>query len=162
MIRVALRHAAHTLMLSSLAFTLACTSPDGGGARGEAAAEASLAPDELVVANAWVDVADDGLEASVYFVIQNRGRTTRTLVGARSAGCERGSIRRVVIDEGRMTSTGLSSLDVPAGGAVAFVPRGLFLQLECSDPLEDEGSVPITLELASGGSVSFEAEQRTP
>lgn len=157
MIRRHGRKLACASIFSSLALMLACASSTGEGN-----APAAAAPSELMVANAWIDPADDGSEGSAYFVIQNRGQTTRTLVAARSTRCERVSIQRVVVDEGVVTSAELSSLDVPAGGAVAFVPRGLFLQLECSEPLESEESVPITLELAGGGSVSFEAEQRTP
>ncbi len=150
------------LMLSSLVFGLACTSSGGGGTEPEAAAQASAAPGELVVANAWIDPSDDGSGGSAYFVLQNRGQTSRTLIAARSTRCEHVSIRRVVIDEGMVSSTELPSLDVPAGGAVAFVARGLFLQLDCADRLDDEEAVPITLELTGGGRVSFEAEQRTP
>ena len=158
------REIAFALLSSGLAFCLSCASSTDGGVPPSGSPSPSDAGvlNELLVANAWIDLTGDESAVSGYFVMQNRGPDSRALVAARSDLCGRVSIRRVVVDAGRWSSTELSSLDVPAGGAVAFVPRGLFLQLDCRDHLTDAESVPITLEFAQGGTVSFDAELRSP
>lgn len=162
MTRSLLRLAACIVMLSAPCLVSGCASPTGSGQSTEPTPPAAGDPSELVVGNAWIAMADEGSDPSLYFVIQNRGQTSRTLTGARSTRCESISIRQVVVDDGLVTSKRLREMEIPAGGAVAFVPRGLFLRLEAAELFEVGEEVPITLELTDGGSVSFEAEVRDP
>lgn len=112
---------------------------------------------DLRVANGWISMPILDEDPPVYFVIQNRGAETRTIVGASSAACERMSIRRAVVKDGQMASEGMDEMAVPAGGAVAFAPRGLFLRMSGVKKLSEGEAVSIELELADGEKVAFEA-----
>jgi len=115
---------------------------------------------DLKIANAWVSQPIYKEDPPGYFVIQNRGSEARTIVGATSPRCESISIRRAVVKDGQMASEGLDEMQVPAGGAVAFAPRGLFLRLMSPEKLEVDETVPIELEFADGEKLAFEATVR--
>ena len=115
---------------------------------------------DLTIANGWVSQPIYNEDPPGYFVIQNRGKKVRTIVGATSPRCERISIRRAVLRDGQMASDELDEMQVPAGGAVAFAPRGLFLRLMSSEDLEVDEIVPIELEFADGEKVAFDAKVR--
>ncbi|MCP4906345.1 MAG: copper chaperone PCu(A)C [bacterium] len=115
---------------------------------------------DLKIANGWVSRPIHDEAASGYFVIQNRGSEPRTLVGATSPRCESVSIRRAVVRDGRMASEEMKNMQIPAGGAVAFAPRGLFLRLISPEKLAAGESVPIELELADGEKIGFDATVR--
>jgi copper(I)-binding protein len=51
-------------------------------------------------------------------------------------------------------------MEIPAGGAVAFVPRGLSLSLVGLPTLAAGDSVPIELEFADGEKLEIEAVAR--
>ena len=112
---------------------------------------------DLQVANGWISLPILDEDPPLYFVIQNRGTETRTIVGASSPACEAISIRRAMVKDGQMASEGLDEMAIPAGGAVAFVPRGLFLRLSGTKKLAEGEAVPIELELANGEKLGFEA-----
>jgi copper(I)-binding protein len=115
---------------------------------------------DLTIANGWVSQPIYKEDPPGYFVIQNRGKKVRTIVGATSPRCERISIRRAVLRDGQMASDELDEMQVPAGGAVAFAPRGLFLRLMSTEDLEVDEIVPIELEFADGEKVAFDAKVR--
>jgi len=115
---------------------------------------------DLTIANGWVSEPIYDEDPPAYFVIQNRGSKVRTIVGATSPRCEGISIRRAVLRDGRMASDGLDEMQIPAGGAVAFAPRGLFLRLMSAEKLEVDEIVPIELEFADGEKVAFDAKVR--
>lgn len=115
---------------------------------------------DLEIANGWVSQPIYDEDPPGYFVIQNRGKKVRTIVGATSPRCERISIRRAVVRDGQMVSEELDEMQVPAGGAVAFAPRGLFLRLMSPEKLEVDEIVPIELEFADGEKVAFDAKVR--
>jgi copper(I)-binding protein len=115
---------------------------------------------DLTIANGWVSQPIYNEDPPGYFVIQNRGKKVRTIVGATSPRCERISIRRAVLRDGQMASDELDEMQVPAGGAVAFAPRGLFLRLMSTEDLEVDEIVPIELEFADGEKVAFDAKVR--
>ena len=117
----------------------------------------SAAASDLEVANGWISLPILDEDPPLYFVIQNRGAETRTIVGASSPACEAISIRRAMVKDGQMASEGLDEMAIPAGGAVAFVPRGLFLRLSGTKKLAEGEAVPIELELANGEKLGFEA-----
>jgi copper(I)-binding protein len=112
---------------------------------------------DLKIANGWVDQPIYKEAPPAYFVIQNRGSESRTIVAATSPRCESISIRRATIEEGQMSSVAMKEMQVPAGGAVAFVPRGLFLMLIEPEEFEVGETVPIELEFADGEKVTFDA-----
>lgn len=96
---------------------------------------------------------------SAYFVLRNGGTRARTIVGARCDCAESVSIRRTAVnEEGQWSSEGMpGGMPVPAGGDVAFVPRGLFLRLMSPRSLSEGEKVEIVLEFADGEKVPFEA-----
>lgn len=124
----------------------------GAQARGSASAAEALR-----VANGRVELPIGREDPSAYFVIQNRSSETRTIIGATSARAESVALRRATVRDGRMASEALPEMAIPAGGAVAFAPRGLFLRLMNAEPLAAGETVPIELVLKDGGRVAFEA-----
>ena len=112
---------------------------------------------DIKVANGWVSQPIYDESPPAYFLIRNRGSETRTIVSATSPKCESITIRRVVFKDGQMTSEALKEMQIPAGGDVDFIPRGLFLRLESPEKLDVDEIVPIVLEFADGEKVSFEA-----
>ena len=121
---------------------------------------ASATASDLKVANAWVNMPIFDEPAPGYFVIQNRGDKPRKLVGGSSPRCEKIEIHRAVVKDGAMTSEALNEWDIPAGGAVAFIPRGLFLMLIGSKDLSEGEKIQIELEFADGEKLGIEAVVR--
>ncbi len=121
---------------------------------------ASATASDLKVANAWVNMPIFDEPAPGYFVIQNRGDKPRKLVGGSSPRCEKIEIHRAVVKDGAMTSEALDEWDIPAGGAVAFIPRGLFLMLVGSKDLSEGEKIQIELEFADGEKLGIEAVVR--
>ena len=121
---------------------------------------ASATASDLKVANVWVNMPIFDEPAPGYFVIQNRGDKPRKLVGGSSPRCEKIEIHRAVVKDGAMTSEALDEWDIPAGGAVAFIPRGLFLMLIGSKDLSEGEKIQIELEFADGEKLGIEAVVR--
>lgn len=112
---------------------------------------------DIKVANGWVSQPIYKESPPAYFVIRNGSSETRTIVAATSPKCESISIQRAVVKDGKMDSEEVKEMPIPAGGDVAFIPRGLFLRLESPGKLEVDDIVPIELEFADGEKVTFEA-----
>jgi copper(I)-binding protein len=112
---------------------------------------------DLKIANAWATLPEAWENSSAYFVIQSKTSKTRTLVGASGSCCDFIEIRRAVLKDGAMDSEKLDKIEIPAGGAVAFVPRGLYLNLVGLETLAVGESVTIELEFADGGKLEFDA-----
>ncbi len=117
---------------------------------------------DLKVANAWVDLPAAYQNPSAYFVIQNKGSRARKIVGASSLRCDWIEIRRAVVKEGVMASKKIEEMEIPAGGAVAFVPRGLSLTLVGLGPVEAGDVIEIELALGDGEKLPIQAVVRAP
>jgi len=117
---------------------------------------------DLKVANAWISVPAAYENPSAYFVIQSHDKKTRTIVGGQCSGCDWIEIRRVVFKDGMMGSEKMDEMQIPAGGAVAFVPRGLFMSLIGLGSLEVGAKLPIELEFKNGEKLEIEATVRQP
>ncbi|MAG33976.1 MAG: hypothetical protein CL908_24110 [Deltaproteobacteria bacterium] len=126
------------------------------GARGETEEAEST---DLKVVNGWVAMPMwDGDEPPAYFTIMNQGPARRRIVGASSPHCERMEVRRSALIGETMASEELDGFDVPGGGgAVAFVPRGLFLRMISPKPLAEGDPLTIVLEFANGEKLPFDA-----
>lgn len=118
------------------------------------------AASDLKVSNAWVTVPELHENPSAYFVIQNQGKEPRTIVGASSPSCDWIEMRRAVVKDGMMDAEKIDQMEIPAGGAVAFVPRGLSLGLIGLATLASGESVAIELEFADGEKLAIEAKAR--
>ena len=108
--------------------------------------------------NGWISLPIGREDPSLYFVIQSKSAETQTLVGATSPRCESIAIRRTAVVDGQWSSVGMpEGMAVPAGGAVAFAPRGLFLRMSGAEKFAEGDAVPVELEFASGLKVAFTA-----
>ncbi len=121
---------------------------------------ASAAASDLKVAKPWVNLPIFDEPAPAYFMIQNRGDKPRKLLGANSPRCEKIEIHRAVVKDGAMTSEALDEWEIPAGCAVAFMPRGLFLMLSGAKDLAEGEKIPIELEFADGEKLQIDAVVR--
>lgn len=139
MLRSIIRTAFHFSLLAALLVPIAASASD------------------LAVANAWASIPGPFENPSAYFVIQSKSTTTRTLVGASSPRCDWIEIIRAVLKDGAMGTEKLDKIEIPAGGAVAFVPRGLSLTLVGLESLAVGESVTIELEFADGEKLEVKA-----
>jgi hypothetical protein len=114
-------------------------------------------PSEIRVANPKVIVPESWENATAYLVLQNKGKTARKIVGGSCSGCDGVEIRRAVFRDGRMESEKLDEMEIPAGGAVAFVPRGLSLSLVGLNEVEEGATVAFEIEFADGEKLPVEA-----
>ena len=69
-------------------------------------------------------------------------------------------MRRAMVKDGQMASEAMAEMQIPAGGAAAFVPRGLFLRLISCETLAADEIVPIELEFKNGEKLAFDATVR--
>ena len=119
---------------------------------------AAAGESEIRVFKGKVTLPTGSEDPSAYFVLRNGSKTTRTIVGARCDCAEDVSVRRTAVDEnGQWGSEAMPAMPVPAGGDVAFVPRGLFLRLLSAQPLSEGETIEIVLEFQDGETVPFEA-----
>jgi len=120
----------------------------------------SAVASDLKVAKPWVNLPILDEPAPAYFIIQNRGDKPRKLLGGNSPRCEKVEIHRAVVRDGAMTSEVLDEWDIPARGAVAFMPRGLSLMLLGARDLAEGETIPIELEFADGEKLGIDAVVR--
>jgi copper(I)-binding protein len=120
----------------------------------------SAAASDLHVGNPWIDLPIFDEDPPGYLAIQNQGNKPRKIVGGSSPRCETIEIHRAALKDGVMGSEKLDEIEIPAGGAVAFAPRGLFLLLVGAEKLEEDEQVSIELEFADGETLGFEAVVR--
>ena len=115
--------------------------------------------DDIKIVNGWIEAPlFDGDEPPVYFTIMNKGAAGRKIVGASSPHADSMELRRAAMVGSTMGSEKLDEFEVPGGGgAVAFVPRGLFLRMIGPKEMADGDKVEVVLEFADGGTASFQA-----
>jgi copper(I)-binding protein len=108
---------------------------------------------------AWVRLpAVSGRPAAGYLTLSG-GEKAEVLTGASSPAAERVELHESAMADGRMRMNRLSSVPLPVGGTVSFAPGGLHLML-FGLKAQPGDSVPITLELASGATLSVKAQAR--
>lgn len=118
---------------------------------------------EVVVSGAWVRaVSADRPMSAAYLTLCNAGQADTALVAASSP-----AVATVEIHESTKTPQGvvgmrpLKSIALPAGRPVGLDPGGAHLMLiGLLGPLEAGGVVPLTLEFASGKTMTVEVEIR--
>lgn len=126
-----------------------------------AAIPLALAADEdFPIRNPWISLPIYDEAPRIYFAIQNPTPKARRLVAATSPRCGSIALRIATFEGGTEGSKALTDIAIPAGGAVAFAPRGYFLEMIGSEPLTESQRVPIELELDDGTKVRIEAEVR--
>lgn len=113
---------------------------------------------DLLVANGWIRPAQTGEDAKAFFVIRNKGKKARTIIGASSPRATRIEVHRTAIKDGQWSSEEMpAGMTIPPRGDVAFVPRGLFLRIVSEETFVVGETVPMELELADGETLPFDA-----
>ena len=115
---------------------------------------------DFPIGDPWISLPIYDEAPRAYFAIRNPTAKSRRIVAATSPRCRSIEIRIVTFEAGAESSKKLTGIEIPAGGAVAFSPRGYFLELVDSEALAEGQKVPLELELADGTKVRFEAEVR--
>lgn len=115
---------------------------------------------DLTITHAWATLPQSWENSSAYFMIQNSGTKPRTIVGASSSRCDFIEILRAVLKDGAMDSEKLDEMEIPAGGAVAFVPRGLSLNLVGLKSFAAGDAITIELEFQDGEKLEMEVVGR--
>lgn len=121
----------------------------------------ALAADgDFSIGDPWISLPIYDEAPRVYFSIRNPTAKARRIVGATSPRCRSIGIRIATFEGGTEGSKELTGIEIPAGGAVAFSPRGYFFELVDSESLAEGEKVPLELELDDRTKVRFEAEVR--
>ena len=130
-----------------------------GGALFMNAQTAFAMDDHLKVTNAWIRMAPATLKThGAYMTITNGGSEAKDLVAASSPNYKGVQLHVSRVVDGIATMEHLESVEIPAGGKAEFKPGGLHLMLmQAIKPLEEGGTVPLTLSFRSGETVSVEA-----
>ena len=93
--------------------------------------------------------------AAGYFTLSNSSATDRTLVGAETPACGKLMLHRSVHQGGQDRMEMMSSVPVPAHGAVKFAPGGNHLM--CLSPTADVApghALTVTLRFADGATLA--------
>jgi copper(I)-binding protein len=127
-----------------------------GGVSVLTVATSAVADDEqgIEVEDAWIRLPPPGSNAAAYLELENES----TLVSAKSARAEAVEIHRTVVEDDVARMESIESLEIPAGGEVAFEPRGLHLMLIRPKGLVEGERVEIELGFAEGEPLVFEAK----
>lgn len=105
----------------------------------------------LTVSNSWFRFIMASRPAAGYFILTNAGSKPHTLTGAASPACGSLIMHKSQQQNGEDTMVMVSSIPVPAQGAVTFAPGGYHLM--CMSPSKDMkvgAKVPVTLTFDDG------------
>jgi hypothetical protein len=106
---------------------------------------------DATVSGAWFRALPGKLPAGGYFTVHNPGVTSVTLTGASSPACGMLMLHKTENEGGNGMMMEMSSIVVPAGGAVTFAPGGYHLM--CTNPtpaMKPGGRVTVTLSFSDG------------
>lgn len=91
---------------------------------------------------------------AAYLTIINHGPDD-AIIGALSAAAERTELHNNIMDGDVMRMRPVESIDLPSGATVTLAPGGLHVMLMgLTAPLAEGAWFPLSLELASGGTVN--------
>ncbi|MBV8497220.1 MAG: copper chaperone PCu(A)C [Gammaproteobacteria bacterium] len=115
---------------------------------------------ELAVQDAWVRAVPGAEVAAVYLTLRNSGAQPLVIVAVRSPRASDAMIHESAVTAGRATMRPRERLVVPPGETVRLAPGGLHIMLHLTGALTPGETVPVTLELAGGASVTVTAQVR--
>jgi len=102
----------------------------------------------VVVSDAWFRALPSGLPAGGYFTLKNAGAAVR-LTGAASPACGMLMLHKSDNSNGMSSMTDVQSVDIAAGGRIAFAPGGYHLMCMMPSPAMKPGAhVPVTLDFS--------------
>lgn len=153
------RRAARRASVAAACALVAC----GSAADAERAATSRAPTSHLSVRDAWARTADSGATGAVYFVIENAGAVSDTLVAVRSADAEESGLHVSMEHAGMMHMASLRTLPVPANDSVMFRPMGVHVMLtRLRHPLVEGHTTTLELDFVSGQSIAVRAGVRHP
>jgi periplasmic copper chaperone A len=109
----------------------------------------------LSVSAPWMRLVMPSRPAAGYFTVENKTAKATALTGAKSPACGSLMLHRSVQQNGTDRMIMVSSVPVPAHGAVTFAPGGYHLM--CMSPsaaVRPGKSVPVTLRFEDGGTLT--------
>lgn len=112
---------------------------------------------DLKIVNLRVTVVEPWDDPAAYLVIQSGAAEVRTLVGVSSPRSESMEIHVFAPGQNRLNYNVLEKMEIPAGGAVAFAPRGLYLSFIEAEEWKAGETVPIVFEFDKGEKITVEA-----
>jgi periplasmic copper chaperone A len=124
-------------------------------AQGDIPAAAAPPPAMLTIRDAWFRALPAGLPAGGYFTLRNGRAQKAVLTGAQSSACGMLMLHQSSSTGGTSSMAHVTSVDVPAGGSIAFAPNGYHLM--CMEPkpaMKPGGAVPVTLLFQGGGKLT--------
>lgn len=123
-------------------------------------------PDEsmLLVEKAYVRATIPGTShSSSYMEIENKGKSTITLLGASSKASPRIEIHQHTMVDGMMRMRKINSIDIKPNERVKLQPSGLHLMLfDVEKPLKAQQSIELTLNFSNNVSVTIPTSVYSP
>jgi len=114
----------------------------------------------LTVSDAWVRVTPGSDVAAVYLTVHNASTSAVTVTGVESPVAA-AMIHESTVEGGVSRMRPQGTLIVAPGQTLKFEPGGLHVMLHgLKHPLSPGDSVPVVLQLKSGGSLAFQARVR--
>lgn len=112
----------------------------------------ALAAEELIVENPRVPLAPPGVMAhAAYFTLTNTGAKPRRLIGIAAEGYMMAHIHKTEVKDDVATMAPIDLIQIAPGQSIVFEQGGLHVMLmRPAGPLEDGGTVDLTLEFANG------------
>jgi copper(I)-binding protein len=128
-----------------------------GSISAHAASECTKA---ICVEQGWTRATPEGAQtAAIYFSIVNQGGAADTLVKASTAVAASAMLHRSTRAGNIAQMDMVANVPLPAHGRVTFSPLGYHVMLTgLKAPLKEGASFPFTLDLASGGHLSFDIQ----
>lgn len=116
---------------------------------------------ELTVSDAWIREAPPGASAiAAYMVLENPGTTEQVLTTISSPISDNIQMHNMVYQNGVASMQQQHTISIPAAGQMVFAPGGYHIMIMDPKPLKAGDSVPFTLHLQDGSTISAEAEVR--
>jgi copper(I)-binding protein len=95
---------------------------------------------------------------AAYLTIRNSGDRPERLIGVAAPAAGHTEVHGMAHEDGVMKMRPAGPLEIPAGGEVELAPGGLHIMLmHLNAPLEEGGTLPLTLIFESAGEVTVEA-----
>lgn len=116
----------------------------------------------VTASDAWIrEVPPQSQVAAVFVELNNSGTASERIVSMSSPAAARVEWHDMRHENGRMTMTQRLNPELPAGSRSRLAPMGShFMLMGLKQPLRVGMSVPLTLTLASGRTVSLQADVR--
>lgn len=114
----------------------------------------------LAVAQPWsMELPPNAPTVAVYFVISNAGTDADRLTGVDSPIAGAAQLHEHVHSDGMMKMQQVTTVDIPAGGAVTFAPMAyhvMLLDVQDRSKLTAGQTFPLTLHFEKAGDVTVE------